>query len=103
MGAEAFAHALRHELAGVYNVASADLIRFGDALQWLGRPTRPVLPIGAEPLEPLMEGLGLPFIPGHLAPWLRYGQALDTRKLERTGWRAKFDQVGCLGAVVTGR
>ncbi|MFO0691722.1 MAG: NAD-dependent epimerase/dehydratase family protein [Myxococcota bacterium] len=100
---EAFAHAVRHELAGVYNVASAGLIRFGDALQTLGRASRPVLPIGAEPLEPLLARLGLLFIPAQLAPWLRYGQALDTSKLERTGWRARYDQVACLGAVAAER
>ncbi len=92
-------HAVQRELAGVYNVASAGLVRFDDAVRFTGRPARAVPPIGLAFAEPLCARLGLPYLPAELAPLLRYGHALDTRKLERTGWRPRFDQAACLRAI----
>lgn len=95
----ALVHAVEQELAGLYNVASAGLIRFGEAVVATGRPAFPVPPLGVAALEPMLERLDLPFIPAELAALLRYGHALDTAKLERTGWRARHDQRACLAAI----
>jgi nucleoside-diphosphate-sugar epimerase len=93
---DAIAHSVLHELAGVYNVASAGLIRFEEAIRASGRSSIPVLPIGVALFEPLLARTGVPFLAAALAPLLRYGHALDTRKLERTGWRPRFDQAECV-------
>lgn len=98
----ALVHAVERELAGLYNVASAGLIRFGDAVEATGRSAFPVPPIGVAALEPMLARLDLPFIPAELVEILRYGHALDTTKLERTGWRPRFDQRACVAAVGSG-
>ena len=96
---DAIVHAALRELAGVYNVASAGLIRLSDAIRLIGHAPRPLLPIGVAWAEPLCERLGLPILPAELAPLLRHGHALDARKLERTGWRPRFDQAECVAAI----
>lgn len=95
----ALVHAIEQELAGLYNVASAGLIRFGDAVEAVGRAAVPVPPLGIAALEPMLVRLALPFIPAELAALLRYGHAVDTAKLERTGWRPRFDQRACLATI----
>lgn len=94
--ANALAFAVRTELAGVYNVASAGLINWHDAVKATGHRPFPVLPISAALLDPLFERLGIPFLPAELIGLLRYGHAVDTAKLERAGWQPQYDQVGCL-------
>lgn len=96
---DAIRHAIARELAGIYNVASAGLIRFEDAVRIAGRSTLPLLPFGVAPVEPLFARLGIPFVPAELAALLRSGHAIDTAKLERTGWRPRFDQRECVVAV----
>jgi UDP-glucose 4-epimerase len=97
--ASALAFAAQAELAGVYNVASAGAIHWSDAVRLTRRIGVPVAPIGAGPLEAALARLRVPFVPGTLAARLRYGQALDTRKLERAGWRPEHDQRSCLAAL----
>lgn len=96
---EAMVHAVSRELAGVFNVASAGLIRFGEAVRIAGCSSLPLLPVGAAPFEPLLGRLGLPYLPAELAALLRHGHAIDTAKLERTGWRPRFDQPACVAAI----
>lgn len=99
---EAIVHAVTRELAGIYNVASAGLIRFDEAVRIAGRSPRPLLPFAIAPVEPLLARLGLPFLPAELAALLRSGHAIDTAKLERTGWHPRFDQRECVVAVGDG-
>lgn len=88
--------AVRDELAGIYNVASSGVIHWNDAVRAAGRSRFPVLPLGVSIFEPLLERLGLPFAPTELLDLLRFGHAVDIRKLERAGWKPRFDQTACL-------
>ena len=97
--ADALIHAAHRELAGVYNVASAGIVRWEEALRAMERRGLPLLPFGTGPFEPLLARLGLPLLPAELVDLLRFGHAIDTRKLERTGWRPRHDQRGCLEAL----
>ena len=90
------------ELAGVYNVASRGVIRWSDALQCIGRPTLPVLPIEAGPLAPLARALGIPHVPPGLLDLLRFGHAVDTAKLAHAGFEPSHDQPSCLEATTLG-
>lgn len=101
--ADALIHAASQALAGVYHVASAGVVRWGEALRVMERRTLPLLPVPVGPLEPLLDRLGLPFLPAELVDLLRFGHALDPRKLERTGWHARFDQRACLAELVAAR
>jgi UDP-glucose 4-epimerase len=84
------------ELAGIYNAASAELIRWSEAVE--GR-SLPMLPIEAGPLAPLARRFGLPHIPAGMADVLRYGHAVDTEKLVRAGWMPRYEQRACLDAI----
>lgn len=94
--ASAMAFAAVRELAGVYNVASKGLLHWHDALRATGHSSLPFLPVGFATTEPLLEALGLPFVPVALLDLMRFGHALDTTKLEREGWRPEHDQRSCL-------
>jgi len=45
----------------------------------------------------LLERLGIPFAPAELFDLMRFGHAVDIRKLERAGWKPRFDQAASLG------
>jgi UDP-glucose 4-epimerase len=97
--ASAIVFAARQELAGVYNVASEGLIHWQDAVRAAGHASLPVLPVGVALLEPLLERIGIPFVPAELLDLLRFGHVVDIRKLEQAGWRPRYDQPGCLRAL----
>jgi len=94
--ASAMAFAAIRELAGVYNVASRGLLHWHDALRVTGHASLPFLPFGFAMAEPLLEALGLPFVPVALLDLMRFGHVVDTTKLEREGWRPERDQRSCL-------
>ncbi|MEZ4334144.1 MAG: hypothetical protein R3F35_20530 [Myxococcota bacterium] len=97
--ADALIHAAHQELAGIYNVASAGIVHWSEALRAMERRALPLLPLGIGPFEPLLARLGLPVLPAELVDLLRFGHAIDTRKLERAGWRPRYDQRSCLEAL----
>jgi len=94
--AQALAFAARVELAGLYNVASTGLIHWNTAIARRGQRGTPTLPIGSGPFEGVLGRLGVPFIPSGLRDLLRYGHAVDIQKIERAGWKPKYDQRSCL-------
>ncbi len=91
--------AARTELAGVYNVASRDIVRWSDVLATVRHFAVPVLPFELGPLIPLLEAVGFPHVREGAGPQMRYGSALDTEKLARAGFRPRFDQRDCLAAL----
>ena len=98
--ARALAFAAEIELAGVYNLASAGTIRWSEAARALGKRVAPVLPLEAGPLQQLLRGLRLPYIPNGMLGMLRFGLAMDTAKLAAAGFTPKYDQKACLEALV---
>jgi UDP-glucose 4-epimerase len=97
--ASAISFAACQELAGIYNVASEGIVRWHDAVRATGHTRLPVLPIAATALEPLLDRLGIPFVPAELLDLLRFGHAVDTEKIERAGWRPRHDQFSSLSAL----
>ncbi len=100
--ASAMAFAARRELAGVYNVASKGLLHWHDAIRATGHARLPFLPMSVAMLEPLLERIGLPFVPAALLDLLRFGHVVDTAKLEREGWAPAYDQLDCLSLLREG-
>jgi len=92
----ALIHAAEFELAGVYNVASAGVLRYSEARRLMKRRSLPVLPISAGSLGPLAQRVGIPHVPEGLLERLLYGQAVDTSKLAASGFDPEFDQPACL-------
>lgn len=95
----ALIHAAEYELAGVYNVASAGLLRYSQARRAMGRRTLPVLPIEAGPLDSLAHRAGIPHVPRGLLGLMLFGQAVDTSKFAASGFHPEYDQARCLEAL----
>jgi UDP-glucose 4-epimerase len=87
------------ELAGVYNLASEGVLRWSQVLAALDRRSAPILPLEAGPLTPLARAFRLPHVPPGLLDLLRFGHALDVRKLAAAGYKPVRDQFSCLRAL----
>lgn len=94
--ASAMVFAVKAELAGIYNVASAGVIRWRDAVRRTGHRRIPVLPFSTGPVESILLGLGLPVVPAELLDLVRFGHAVDIGKLMRAGWSPHFTQKQCV-------
>ena len=78
-------HAVREELPGVYNAAADGVLVLSEIADLLGKPPAPLLPpwgtgLAAVPLKRL--GLNLP---PEMLRQMRFGRALDNRKLKAAG------------------
>lgn len=93
----ALAFAAELELAGAYNVASAGIFRFSDAVRMLERTALPVLPFEVGLFAGMARRLGIPHLPEGSVDLLRFGHALDTAKLAAAGFEPDYDQAACLG------
>jgi UDP-glucose 4-epimerase len=85
----ALEHAVRNELPGVYNVAADGVLALTEVIGLLGKTPAPVLP-------PWGTGLALAAlrragvrIPPEMVNELRFGRALDNRRLKATGYRLR--------------
>lgn len=96
----ALTFAVEVELAGVYNVASRGLLRWGEVLEARGGGSRTAVPI---PLRGgarrLLSAFGFATVDSSVFDWLRFGNAVDVAKLERAGWLPRRDQDDCLEAL----
>jgi UDP-glucose 4-epimerase len=88
--------AAKVELAGVYNVASAGMIRMSEVARELDRPSVPVLPLEAGPFSGLARRVGVPHVPSGMLGTLRFGHAVDTSKIAAAGFTPEYDQSACL-------
>jgi UDP-glucose 4-epimerase len=87
------------ELAGLHNVSSAGMLRWGEAVEAAGHRSLPIVPISASLFEPLLERMGIPFVPASMFDLLRYGQAIDIEKIIHAGWTPEKDQLNCLASL----
>lgn len=83
-------HAVRHDLHGIYNAGADGVLALSEVVDLLGKPWAPLLPpwgtgIAAAGLR--RAGLRIP--PEMLAQ-LRFGRAIDNRRLKATGYRYAF-------------
>jgi UDP-glucose 4-epimerase len=83
-------HAIRHDLDGVFNCAADGVLALSEVASLLGKPWAPLLPPwGTGPVAAALRRAGLR-IPAELAQLLRYGRALDNRRLKATGYRYRY-------------
>jgi UDP-glucose 4-epimerase len=83
----ALEHAVRHELPGIYNGAGDGVLALSEVVSLLGKPLAPVLsPWGTGLMAGALARLGVP-IPVEMHNQLRYGRAVDNRKLKAAGYR----------------
>ena len=79
-------HATRHDLPGAYNAAADGVLVLSEVASLLGRPLAPVLPPWGTGLAAgALRRAGLR-IPPEMLQQLRYGRALDNRRLKAAGY-----------------
>jgi UDP-glucose 4-epimerase len=86
----ALAHAVRHELPGVYNVAGDGVLALSELISLLGKRSLPVVPPwGAGFAAAQLRRLRLP-VPVEAVRQLRLGRGLDNRKLKASGYAFRY-------------
>ena len=79
-------HATLHDLPGVYNAAGDGVLVLSEVASLLGKPLAPLLPPwGTGIAAGALRRAGL-CIPPEMLQQLRYGRALDNRKLKAAGY-----------------
>jgi UDP-glucose 4-epimerase len=79
-------HATRHDLPGVYNAAGDGVLALSEVTSLLGKPPAPILPPwGTGIAAGVLRRAGLK-IPPEMLRQLRYGRAVDNRKLKAAGY-----------------
>jgi UDP-glucose 4-epimerase len=86
----ALTHAVRHDLPGPYNVGGDGVLALSEVASLLGKPWAPLLPPWGTGLafDALRRG-GL-HAGKETLPLLRFGRAVDNRKLKATGFRYRY-------------
>ena len=83
-------HAVRNELAGIYNGGGDGVLVLSEIAGLLGRPLIPLLPpVGTGLAAGVLRRAGVRISPETLG-LLRYGRAVDNRKLKATGYRYRY-------------
>jgi UDP-glucose 4-epimerase len=83
-------HAVRNQLDGVYNAAADGVLALTEVTDLLGKQWAPLLPPWGTSLAALgLRRAGLR-IPPEMLQQLRFGRALDNRKLKAAGYRYAF-------------
>jgi UDP-glucose 4-epimerase len=80
-------HAVANEVPGVYNCAADGVLALSEVVGLLGKPVAPVLPPVATGLAAAVaRRIGVQIAPEALRQ-MRFGRALDNRRLKATGYR----------------
>jgi UDP-glucose 4-epimerase len=79
-------HATRHDMPGVYNAAGDGVLVLSEIASLLGKPLAPILPPwGTGLAAAALRRAGIR-IPPEMLQQLRYGRALDNRRLKAAGY-----------------
>jgi UDP-glucose 4-epimerase len=83
-------HAVRHELPGVYNCAPDGVLALSEVVGLLHKPLAPVLPpVGTGAAAAAARRIGVR-LPPEVLRLMRFGRALDNRRLKATGHRYRY-------------
>jgi UDP-glucose 4-epimerase len=83
-------HAVRHDLQGIYNAAADGVLALTEVTDLLGKQWAPLLPFWGTGLAAAgLRRAGVAITPEMLQQ-LRFGRAIDNRKLKATGYRYAF-------------
>jgi UDP-glucose 4-epimerase len=79
-------HAARHDLPGVYNAAGDGVLALSEVASLLGKPLAPILPPWGTGIAGAVLRRARVKIPPELLQQLRYGRAVDNRRLKASGY-----------------
>jgi UDP-glucose 4-epimerase len=83
-------HAVRHDLDGIYNAAGDGVLALSEVAGGLGKPFVPLLPpVGTSLAIKALRRTGIN-VPDEMAGQLRYGRAVDNRKLKGSGYGLRY-------------
>jgi UDP-glucose 4-epimerase len=83
-------HAVRNDLDGIYNAAADGVLALSEVLDLLGKTNLPVLPpFGTGLAMAVLRRLGVR-IPDDMLAYLRFGRAVDNRKLKASGYQLRY-------------
>jgi len=83
-------HAVRHDLAGVYNAAADGVLVLSEVCDLLGKQMAPVIPPwGAGVAAMALRRAGLK-IPPEMLKQMRFGRGLDNRRFKAAGYRYRY-------------
>jgi UDP-glucose 4-epimerase len=84
------AHAVEHELPGIYNAAADGVLALSEIVSLLGKPMLPVLPPWGTVFTAMqLRRLGLR-VPVEMLRDLRFGRGLDNRRLKASGYKFRY-------------
>jgi len=83
-------HAVRNELGGIYNAAADGVLALTEVTDLLGKQWAPLLPPWGTGLAAAGLRRAGVAIPPEMLQQLRFGRAIDNRKLKATGYRYAF-------------
>ncbi len=86
----ALEYAVAHDLPGVYNIAGDGVLVLSEIASLLGRPLAPILPPWGTGLAAAGLRLAGVRIPEEMSQQLRYGRALDNRRLKAAGCTLRY-------------
>jgi len=96
----AFAHVVRGQLPGVFNVAGRGRLTVSEVVAIAGARALPLSPLQTSWAAAPLVRLGLIDFPPELASLLRYGRGMDTSRLRRTGFEYRDSSAGALHDLV---
>ncbi len=83
-------HAVRSDIEGVFNCGADGVLVLSEIAALLGKPLVPVLPpVGTGVVAAGLRRAGL-HIPPEMLGLLRFGRAVDNRRLKATGYRYRY-------------
>ena len=83
-------HAVANDMPGTYNVAGDGVLVLSEVASLLGRPLAPILPPwGTGLATSALRAAGVR-IPEEMAQQLRYGRAIDNRRLKAAGYTLRY-------------
>ena len=84
-------HAVRHDLDGAHNCAGDGVLALTEVASLLGKLPAPLLPPwGTGLAAAALSRAGVVRIPPELVNLLRFGRALDNRRMKATGYRFRY-------------
>jgi UDP-glucose 4-epimerase len=87
---DVLAHAVEHDLPGVFNAAADGVLALSEVVGLLGKPLLPVLPPWGTVFTALgLRRLGLR-VPVEMLRELRFGRGLDNRRLKASGYVFRY-------------
>jgi UDP-glucose 4-epimerase len=87
-------HVTRHRVPGLYNVAGAGKVPWGEVAEMCGTRLLPLLPVATQSMAAPLVRLGLIDFPPELGSLLRYGRGVDTSRLTKTGFTCRYTSAG---------